>query len=521
MKSQLPENFYKLLFDHMLDGLAYCQVLFDEQGHSIDYIYIETNENFEKLTGLKNVAGKKATEIIPTIGESNPELFKVSGRVSLTGKPESFETYIEKLRVWLFISVYRIRKDFVVGILQNITDKKRMEKDLENASKASQNVLEDLSTEKAKAEAAEAKEKALLISIGDGVFATDQNGKVILINRTAETLTGWHSKEVMGKIWPVVIDLETGDGIKVPPDKRPLFLAIHARKTTTTTTSSSYFYVRRNGTKFPVDITVSPVIIGGKIIGAISVFRDVTKEKAIDKTKTEFVSLASHQLRTPLTTISWYTEMILKGDVGRIIPAQKKYLEKIYQGNQQMIGLVNTLLNVSRIELGTLVVKLEPTDIIKLAQNVLDEQKPKIEKKKLIIKESFAKDVPTFLADPQLLRMVLQNLLSNAVEYTPPGGKIELAISYDSKKAILIEVSDTGYGIPKNQQDKIFTKLFRADNVRDKEIGGTGLGLYIVKSIVENSGGKIWFKSKENKGTTFYVTLPLTKPVVGVPGSKS
>ena len=114
--------------------------------------------------------------------------------------------------------------------------------------------------------------------------------------------------------------------------------------------------------------------------------------------------------------------------------------------------------------------------------------------------------------DPKHLRMVLQNLLSNAVKYTPEDGKIELSISLADKENVLLKISDTGYGIPKHQQDKIFTKLFRADNVRDKDTDGTGLGLYIVKSIVENSGGRVWFKSsgeEENKGTVFYVTLPL------------
>ena len=113
-------------------------------------------------------------------------------------------------------------------------------------------------------------------------------------------------------------------------------------------------------------------------------------------------------------------------------------------------------------------------------------------------------------ADPKLLRMVVQNLLSNSVKYTPNRGKIELSISLFNEKNVLLKIIDTGYGIPKNQHNKIFEKLFRADNVRNKDTDGTGLGLYIVKSIVENSGGKIWFESpKENKGTTFYVTLPI------------
>jgi len=255
-------------------------------------------------------------------------------------------------------------------------------------------------------------------------------------------------------------------------------------------------------------------------ISMVGTAQDITKEKEIDRAKNEFVSLASHQLRTPLTDVSWHTEMILKGDLGEVIPGQKKYLEEIYQGNKRMIELVNTLLDVSRLELGTFKVTPSPTDVIALAESVLAEQKQKIEKKKLIIVEKLSKDVPTFSTDPKLLRMVFQNLLANSVEYTPEGGKIEFSISLDKEREnIEIKVSDTGYGIQKNQQDKIFTKFFRADNIREKDTDGTGLGLYIVKSIVENSGGKIWFESpyfvetskgkEEIQGTTFHVTLPL------------
>lgn len=354
------------------------------------------------------------------------------------------------------------------------------------------------------------KDEALLESIGDGVVATDQNGKVIVINKSAEDLLGVTKIELIGKSFIRVVSQEDAQGNKIPDKLRPITLALSSEATTTTITTATYYFVRKNGTKFPAAITVTPFILDLKTVGAIIVFRDITKEKEIDKAKTEFVSLASHQLRTPLTTVSWYAEMILKGDVGKIIPEQRKYLEEIYRGNQRMIELVNTLLDVSRIELGTFIIKPTLTDIIALAQSVADEQKPEIKKKKLIIVENFSQDVPVFSTDPKLLRMIFQNLLINAVEYTPPGGKIEFGISLDKgKKEIQIKISDTGYGIPKDQQHKIFTKLFRADNVREKDTDGTGLGLYIVKSIVENFGGKIWFESEENKGTTFYVTLPL------------
>jgi two-component system sensor histidine kinase VicK len=177
-----------------------------------------------------------------------------------------------------------------------------------------------------------------------------------------------------------------------------------------------------------------------------------------------------------------------------------------------MIELVNTLLDVSRIELGTFKIEPEPTDIIALAESVLAEQKQKIETKKLVLVKKFDKKVTLFQTDPKLLRMVFQNILNNAIEYTEAEGKIEFSLSFDDKKALSVKISDTGYGIPKNQQNQIFTKLFRADNIRDKGTNGTGLGLYIVKSVVENSGGKIWFSSEENKGTTFYVILPF-KPL--------
>jgi len=173
-----------------------------------------------------------------------------------------------------------------------------------------------------------------------------------------------------------------------------------------------------------------------------------------------------------------------------------------------MVGLVNAILNVSRIELGTLAIEPKPTDFRKVADSVVDELSPHIKNKKLNIEKSYDKNLPIINADLQLIRIVFQNLLSNSVKYTPNGGVISLTIA-EKKPNLLITVSDTGCGIPGQQQSKIFTKLFRADNVREKETDGTGLGLYIVKSVVEQSGGKIWFESKEDRGTTFYFTIPL------------
>lgn len=228
----------------------------------------------------------------------------------------------------------------------------------------------------------------------------------------------------------------------------------------------------------------------------------------IDKAKSEFVSLASHQLRTPLSAINWYSEMLLAGDAGALNEEQKKFVDEIYAGNQRMVELVNALLNVSRLELGTFLVEPAPTDVAALAQSVIDEQKPEIARKQQQFTASLASGLPQYQMDQKLLRMVVQNLLSNAVKYTPEHGTVSLDLSRASDGALRLRVADTGYGIPKEQQKKIFSKLFRADNVRAMDTEGTGLGLYIVKSIIDHAGGSIRFESEEGKGTTFFVEFP-------------
>jgi len=230
--------------------------------------------------------------------------------------------------------------------------------------------------------------------------------------------------------------------------------------------------------------------------------------RSLDLAKDEFVSIASHQLRTPLTALKGYTGMLLDEDAGIINDKQREYLGEIKNANDRMIKLITALLNVSRVDLGVFVVEPEPVNFEHVANSVLKDLDSNIKLKKLQIEKSFEKNIPLLSADPQITRMIFQNLLSNAVKYTPQGGHVSLKIKRD-KSTLLISVTDTGYGIPKNVQSKIFTKLFRADNARVKDPNGTGLGLYIIKETIEKTGGKIWFKSKENGGSTFYVSIPL------------
>jgi len=232
----------------------------------------------------------------------------------------------------------------------------------------------------------------------------------------------------------------------------------------------------------------------------------LAKSQELDRAKTEFVGLASHQLRTPLTAVSWYTEMLLKKDFGSLNAKQEDYLGEIYAGNQRMIDLVDDLLNTSRIDMGTLKIKPELVNLENVMTSTLGEFSSQISQKSLNIEKKISRNLPLVKIDPEHLGIVFQNIISNAVKYTPPKGKINVEMRRQNSH-VLVKIADNGWGIPAGQQKKIFTKLFRADNVRKRDTEGTGLGLYIARAIVKKAGGKIWFESKEDKGTTFYITL--------------
>ncbi|MFT7507562.1 MAG: signal transduction histidine kinase [Acidimicrobiales bacterium] len=233
----------------------------------------------------------------------------------------------------------------------------------------------------------------------------------------------------------------------------------------------------------------------------------VTAEDVVDKGKTDFVSLVTHQLVTPMSTINWYSEMLINGDAGALNTEQEQYLQIIYSGSQRMADLVYALLNVSRLEMGTFVVQPEPINIITSARQTVQEFTKLLARKGISINEHYS-EVPEINADKNLLAIIFRNLLSNAIQYSPDNGSVSVAISVVNDSAQII-IKDSGMGIPDYQQKEIFSKLFRADNARESEVDGTGLGLYIAKYIIDYTGGSVTFDSSES-GTQFEVLLPLS-----------
>ncbi|MCX6796801.1 MAG: ATP-binding protein, partial [Candidatus Falkowbacteria bacterium] len=432
----------------------------------------------------------------------------------IQGPIESVVLRLQYMSYAVVISLILLSCGIIISLLQwgktqDIRIRARTQ-DLENANIAARNVLEDLQAEKEALTMAKAKDEALLASIGEGVVAVDESERIIAVSKATEKMLGWRFDEIKGKNLSDIIPIINEQGEFIPKEKRPMHLALSTSKIITTTTC---FYVRKDGTRFPVAIAVAPIILEGKIIGAIDNFRDITKEKEIDKAKTEFVSLASHQLRTPLTSIKWYSDMLLEGDAGDLNPKQKKFVGKLYQGNERMVDLVRNLLNVSRIELGVLAVNPRPIDIGELFKEVIKEQAFAVQEKKHKVVVEIPEGLPKISTDSTLARMIWQNLFSNAIEYTPPKGKITCTAEKKDKE-IIIAIKDTGIGIPQKQQNQVFQKLFRGNNAVREHSEGNGLGLYITKAMVEALSGKIWFKSKEGEGTTFYVSLPIKGPKI-------
>ncbi len=391
---------------------------------------------------------------------------------------------------------------------------KEKQQELEEQKEAVLNVLEDVEEERDRSDRLVndlEKFKLAVKESSDHIVITDSDGKIIEANKAAEYITGYTIEQMLGKIpalWGGQMPLEFYKNMwrTIKVEKKPFFGEITNR--------------RSNGQKYVAEIHIAPILgAKRKILFFVGVERDITKEKEIDRAKTEFVSLASHQLRTPLTAVSWYTEMLQGKGAERLSEDQKKYLSRIYQSNRRMISLVNALLNVSRIEMGTFSIEPRMASLVGLADGVLRDLSPLVIEKNIKLQKKYGKNIPKKIKiDEQLVRVIIQNLLSNAIKYTPSGGRIKFLVEKDDKD-IKIVVADNGYGIPKRQQEYIFTKLFRADNIKVKDTDGTGLGLYLVKSVLDSVGGKIWFKSTENKGTTFYVLLPLSG-MKAKPGSK-
>jgi PAS domain S-box-containing protein len=259
-----------------------------------------------------------------------------------------------------------------------------------------------------------------------------------------------------------------------------------------------------------LDLSSTPVHGGdGSSLGRLFTFRDVTREREVDRMKTDFVSLVSHELRTPLTSIKGYVDLLLDGEVGELEAEQQEFLGIVRNNAERLVGLINDLLDISRIEAGKVDLNRTMIDLSAVAERVATSFRPQIEAKQQRLTLDFARDLPPISADADRITQVLTNLLSNAYKYTPSGGELHIAVSATNGQA-RIDVRDSGIGLTPEEHAQLFTKFFRARNRTTQEVGGTGLGLAITQSLVESHGGTISVKSAPGEGSTFTVCLPMS-----------
>jgi len=334
------------------------------------------------------------------------------------------------------------------------------------------------------------------------IVFTDAEGLVVFANDAVEKLTGFTSGEVVGtkagKLWGGLMEVEFYKKLwqKIKIDKMPFDAEIINKK--------------KNGETYFAQINITPILDSkGEVEFFVGIERDITYYKEMDKVKREFISVASHQLRTPLSSIKWLCELFWNGDLKGISSGQKEIVQKVQNENERLIKLVDSLLNISRIESGKIVIEPSLTDIPQLVEKVLSDYKESIKSKKQTVEVKFPVETPKLSVDSKLVGEALSNLISNAHKYTPVGGRLWVKGKVISNE-LIISVADNGIGIPVNDKRRIFEKFFRAENALLKQANGSGLGLYFVKWVAESHGGLVWFESTENVGTTFYMSLPLS-----------
>lgn len=505
MKFQFSGAFYKLLFESSTDGMLLAD--------------LETKKFCLANRAICRMLGYSAEEInnlgVPDIHfkEDLPEVMDRFVRYSKGKIGHSIST--EGLRIkrkngsvfYVDIGASRIKlagRTYVFGVFRNVTDRKRAETELEMTNIATRNLAEDFQVEKESLAQAKAKSEALLKSIGEGVIATDQTGKIILINHTTEKLLGWNSKQVEGKLLSEVRLIMDEKGKMIPEEKCPLFSALRGE---TFANDLSYLYVRKDGVKLPVALTVTPVEVSGKIIGAVEVFRDISKENEVEKLRTDFLALASHQLRTPLSGTKWLIETMNRGIMGQVTKKQKEYFDQIYQLNEWMIQLVSEMLNVLRLKGEGELIKNEKIAVSKFCTDLSDPMLAIAKSQGVILRcaHNDYLDV-TMRTDRVILKTILECFISNAIYYSRSGQEI-IIDAKEEPAGVVFSIKDSGLGIPKKEQKRIFERFYRASNAKEFKPAGTGLGLSIAEMLAEKIGANISFESKENKGSTFYLHI--------------
>ena len=359
--------------------------------------------------------------------------------------------------------------------------------------------------------AVENKSDVVINAIDDGVLAISKDGNIELINPSAQQIIGWDQGDALGLNWKSVLKLVTSDGKDVEDLENPIAQSLSKNQPTH---NDKLFLLTSSEKRILVSIVSSPVGTDGE--GIIVVFRDITKEKAEEREQAEFISTASHEMRTPVASIEGYLGLALNPATAHIDEKARDFITKAHESAQHLGRLFQDLLDISKVEDGRMKNNPKIINVNEFLKDIFDGLATKANEKQLnyifmpdIIDEGKEKSLqPIFYAniDPDHFREVVSNLIENAIKYTP-SGEVVVNITGNDKQ-ISISVKDSGIGIPAEDIPHLFQKFYRVDNSDTREIGGTGLGLYLSRRLAEAMSGNLRVESKYKEGSTFYLEIP-------------
>ncbi|MGB5018726.1 MAG: CHASE4 domain-containing protein [Candidatus Moraniibacteriota bacterium] len=485
-------------FDHMIITDADGVIL-----HANHAAEVLTGYTKEEMIGLKpSLWGKQMSRSFYETFWQTIKVEKQGYAGEVTNKRKGGKLYLASIRVSSILDAAGEVK-FFVGIERDITEDRETQRKIIRHADELEVANTHIEEQKDRAESI----LRFLKSIGEGVFATDIAGNIIFINETAQRMSRDPLSNAEGRKVSEAFSFVQAmpyQSVMIPLVEQSL----ESKKTISFPLNTAS--VQHTMAKIPVAGTCSLIRdTKNDIIGAIVVFRDVTQLRELDQMKNNFLSTAAHQLRTPLGSMRWSAELLINGDFGKLPKAAKEIVRQIYDNNVRMVLLVNDLLDVSRIDSEKGREEKQLVDIATLLQEIIHTMQSEARKRSVKIILTLPKEpLPLLLMPAKHLYEALENLVSNGIKYNKKRGILTLTVKIDAS-AILLTVADTGIGIPKEDTAKIFSKFFRSANAVLKETEGSGLGLSVVKSYLEESGAKISFKSEENIGTTFLVEFPL------------
>lgn len=360
------------------------------------------------------------------------------------------------------------------------------------------------------------KSEVVINAIGDGVIALDGKGIIQLINPAAQQIIGWGKQDALSLDYKSVLKLADNKDADVVPANDPVVQALATNQEVTT---NNLKLVTNSGKKRLVSVVVSP--IGQLGAGVIIVFRDITKEKAEEREQAEFISTASHEMRTPVASIEGYLGLALNPATAQIDDKARDFINKAHESAQHLGHLFQDLLDVTKADDGRISNNPKVVDVVEFTHTIAQGLRPKAEEKGLRMlfkpqpddededdKKGERRISPVYYGnvDNDHLREIIANLIENAIKYTPKGDVV-IDVTGDTDH-IVISIADSGIGIPKEDQAHLFQKFYRVDNSDTREIGGTGLGLYLCRRLAEGMSGRVWVESEYKQGSTFYLEIP-------------